>query len=300
MDTLTRFDSHSLSNSYLTKEEIKSRCPVAFTQIPTRSAVSDKYVLMSSEQVIDDLEKLGWKVVEAKQRKPSRKLAEKGKVSQFSYHQIWFQNPDISITRTDKDGQEVIDCYPRIVLQNSADGLSRLKFGCGLYRLVCSNGLVISDLKLAEFSVQHINYTFEYVKKLIQEIVAELPRQVEQINEMQHVQLSFEQKLDFAKEALKIRKGLKEEDDLKVDEETLTDMLTPVRDEDKGDDLWKVYNVLQEKVVKGGFSVAKDEKSRARKVREVKSFISSFRMSRDLDSIARNYLPVKEVEPVAA
>ena len=82
--------------------------------------------------------------------------------------------------------------------------------------------------------------------------------------------------------------------------QTLTDMLTPVRDEDKGDDLWKVYNVLQEKVVKGGFSVAKDEKSRARKVREVKSFISSFRMSRDLDSIARNYLPVKEVEPIAA
>lgn len=300
MSTMTSFRDHELANHYMSKEEIRKACPVAFAEVPTRDKVSDKYVMMSSERVIDDMEKLGWKVVSACQRKPSRKLAEDGKVSQFSYHQIWFQNPEISITRTNKEGTEEIDCYPRICLQNSADGLSRLKFGCGLFRLVCSNGLVIADQKLAEFSVQHINYTFEYVQKLIQEIVAELPNQVEQINMMQHVQLTFEQKLEFAKEALKIRRGLDQEDELKVDEETLTDMLTPKRDEDKGDDLWKVYNVLQEKVVKGGFMMAKDENSKARKVREVKSFISSFSMSKDLDSIARAYLPVKEVEPVAA
>lgn len=300
MSTITSFKDHELANHYMSKEEIRKACPVAFAEVPTRDKVSDKYVMMSSERVIDDMEKLGWKVVSACQRKPSKKLAEDGKVSQFSYHQIWFQNPEISITRTNKEGTEEIDCYPRICLQNSADGLSRLKFGCGLFRLVCSNGLVIADQKLAEFSVQHINYTFEYVQKLIQEIVAELPNQVEQINMMQHVQLTFEQKLEFAKEALKVRRGLDQEDELKVDEETLTDMLTPKRDEDKGDDLWKVYNVLQEKVVKGGFMMAKDENSKARKVREVKSFISSFSMSKDLDSIARAYLPVKEVEPVAA
>lgn len=300
MSTMTSFRDHELANHYMSKEEIRKACPVAFAEVPTRDKVSDKYVMMSSERVIDDMEKLGWKVVSACQRKPSKKLAEDGKVSQFSYHQIWFQNPEISITRTNKEGTEEIDCYPRICLQNSADGLSRLKFGCGLFRLVCSNGLVIADQKLAEFSVQHINYTFEYVQKLIQEIVAELPNQVEQINMMQHVQLTFEQKLEFAKEALKVRRGLDQEDELKVDEETLTDMLTPKRDEDKGDDLWKVYNVLQEKVVKGGFMMAKDENSKARKVREVKSFISSFSMSKDLDSIARAYLPVKEVEPVAA
>lgn len=300
MSTMTSFRDHELANHYMSKEEIRKACPVAFAEVPTRDKVSDKYVMMSSERVIDDMEKLGWKVVSACQRKPSRKLAEDGKVSQFSYHQIWFQNPEIFITRTNKEGTEEIDCYPRICLQNSADGLSRLKFGCGLFRLVCSNGLVIADQKLAEFSVQHINYTFEYVQKLIQEIVAELPNQVEQINMMQHVQLTFEQKLEFAKEALKVRRGLDQEDELKVDEETLTDMLTPKRDEDKGDDLWKVYNVLQEKVVKGGFMMAKDENSKARKVREVKSFISSFSMSKDLDSIARAYLPVKEVEPVAA
>ena len=297
---MTTFTTHDLANHYMTKDEIRSACPVAFAETPTRDKVSDKYVMMSSERVIDDMEKLGWQVVAAKQRKPSKKLADQGQTSQFSYHQIWFQNPNISITKTGKDGQEEIDCYPRIVLQNSADGLSRLRFGCGLYRLVCSNGLVIADEKLAEFSVQHINYTFEYVQKMIQEIVAELPNQVEQINTMQHIQLTFEQKLEFAKEALKIRKGLDKEDELKVDEETLTDMLTPVRDEDKGDDLWKVYNVLQEKITKGGFMMAKDENSNARKVREVKSFVSSFFMSKDLDNIARAYLPVKEVELVAA
>lgn len=293
MDTMTTFNNHNLAEHYLTKDEIKARCPLAFVEKPTRAAVSDKYSLFSSERVVDDLEKLGWLCVEAKQKK-----AKANSTGQFSYHQLWFQNPNISITKVVGD-QETIECYPRIFLGNSADGLSCLKFGVGLYRCVCSNGLVVSDRQLAEFSVRHIYYTFEYVQELVQKIVAELPNQIKCINEMQQVELTEDQKLEFAEKALKVRQG---NPDLKVDKETLEDILTPKRKEDEGSDLWSVYNVIQEKMTQGGFSMKKDEAKKARTVKKITSFVRESNISRKIDEIARNYvgLPVKEAEIVAA
>ena len=34
----------------------------------------------------------------------------------------------------------------------------------------------------------------------------------------------------------------------------ITDLLTPFRPEDEGSDLWTVFNVIQEKMTKGGFT----------------------------------------------
>lgn len=293
MDTMTTFNNHNLAEHYLTKDEIKARCPLVFVEKPTRAAVSDKYSLFSSERVVDDLEKLGWLCVEAKQKK-----AKANSTGQFSYHQLWFQNPNISITKIVGD-QETIECYPRIFLGNSADGLSCLKFGVGLYRCVCSNGLVVSDRQLAEFSVRHIYYTFEYVQELVQKIVAELPNQVKCINEMQQVELTEDQKLEFAEKALRARQG---NPDLKADKETLEDILTPKRKEDEGSDLWTVYNVIQEKMTQGGFSMKKDEAKKARTVKKITSFVRESNISRKIDEVARNYvgLPVKEAEIIAA
>ena len=105
---------------------------------------------------------------------------------------------------------------------------------------------------------------------------------------MSNVLLSEDQKLDFAKKALSIRKGVKEEE-LQMDEETYKDLLTPVRKEDEGNSLWNVYNVLQEKIVKGGYTTAEEGK-KARKVRKVTSFIKELDFSRRIDEVAQSYL----------
>lgn len=289
MSTMTSFQGHNLANTFLTENEIRRRCPYAFETSPTSEFVSDRYVTMTSMDVVRDLEKLDWYVVEAKQRKAQKN--KEGEKSRFSYHQVWFQNPNICITRNE-GGEEVVDCYPRIILTNSADGLNCLKFGVGLYRLVCSNGLVIADEKLAEFSVRHINYTFEYVRTVIERIVAELPNQVAVMNHMRTVELNGDQKLEFAKRAWALRLG-KDVNEIEEDDETFEDMLTPVREEDKGNTLWDVYNVLQEKVVKGGFqSARKDDQAKVRKVRKITSFITETNLSREVDKLAREYLPI--------
>lgn len=284
-DTMVHFANDNLAQQFLTEEQIKKVCPLAYATAPTNDRVSDKYVLANTATVISDMEKLGWKVVEAKQRK-----AHQDGSGRFSYHMVAFQNPEIKITKTVNDGEEVVDCYPRIIVTNSHDGLNCFQLHCGLFRLVCSNGLIISDLTLVDFKIRHIYYEFEELRRLVANFIGALPAYVQSMTRMANVTLTEDQKQDFAKKALCIRKGISEEE-LEVDEDTLKDILLPQRKEDEGNSLWNVYNVLQEKITKGGYLEAKEGK-KARKVRKVTSFIKDMDLSRQIDKVAKSYLPV--------
>lgn len=268
---------------FLTEDEIRQRCPLVFATSPTNSKVSEKYTVANTYTVIQDMEKLGWKVVRAAQRRATKKSS-----GRFSYHMVALQNPDIKITKQVDGGEEIVECFPQIILTNSHDGLSCFQFRVGLYRCICSNGLVISDAELSEFKIRHIYYSFENLRAVVGRILEALPSKVERMSQMSNVLLSEDQKLDFAKKALSIRKGVKEEE-LQADEETYKDLLTPVRKEDEGSSLWNVYNVLQEKIVKGGYTTAEEGK-KARKVRKVTSFIKELDFSRRIDEVAQSYL----------
>lgn len=268
---------------FLTEDEIRQRCPLVFATSPTNDKVSEKYTVANTYTVIQDMEKLGWKVVRAAQRKATKKSS-----GRFSYHMVALQNPDIKITKQVDGGEEIVECFPQIILTNSHDGLSCFQFRVGLYRCICSNGLVISDAELSEFKIRHIYYSFENLRAVVGRILEALPSKVERMSQMSNVLLSEDQKLDFAKKALSIRKGVKEEE-LQMDEETYKDLLTPVRKEDEGSSLWNVYNVLQEKIVKGGYTTAEEGK-KARKVRKVTSFIKELDFSRRIDEVAQSYL----------
>lgn len=285
------FNSQSLVTEFMTEEQIRKVCPLAYADAPT-SKVSDKYVMANTSTVISDMEKLGWKVVAAKQRKGNAKSS-----GRFSFHMVAFQNPDVKITKTvvnpDSTKNEEVDCWPRIILTNSHDGLSCFRFMVGLFRLVCSNGLCIASDMFADMKIRHINYTFEELQKLITSTIEALPGQIDILNDMQKVILTEEQKKSFALSALKIRKGLKPEDELMVDDETVQDMMTPVRDEDKEDDLWTVFNVIQEKCIKGGFSAKVGDK-KAKKVRAVKGFIRDLDINQKLWKLAESFLPKKD------
>ena len=268
---------------FLTEDEIRQRCPLVFATSPTNSKVSEKYTVANTYTVIQDMEKLGWKVVRAAQRRATKKSS-----GRFSYHMVALQNPDIKITKQVDGGEEIVECFPQIILTNSHDGLSCFQFRVGLYTCICSNGLVISDAELSEFKIRHIYYSFENLRAVVGRILEALPSKVERMSQMSNVLLSEDQKLDFAKKALSIRKGVKEEE-LQADEETYKDLLTPVRKEDEGSSLWNVYNVLQEKIVKGGYTTAEEGK-KARKVRKVTSFIKELDFSRRIDEVAQSYL----------
>ncbi|MCX6643581.1 MAG: DUF932 domain-containing protein, partial [Candidatus Bathyarchaeota archaeon] len=96
--------------------------------------MSDKFTHIPTFKVIEDMAKLGWNVVDAKQVK-ARKEETRG----FQKHLVVFRNNDVVINGADGD-----TVFPQILLTNSNDGKNAFTFTAGLFRMVCENGLVIS------------------------------------------------------------------------------------------------------------------------------------------------------------
>lgn len=264
-------------DTFMTKEDLNKVCPLAFASTPTNPNVSGKYLHVNTETIIDDLAKLNWFPVTASQRK-----ARKGNTNTiFSKHMISFQNPDIMIKGADGD-----DAFPRIILTNSHDGFNSFQFAVGIFRLVCSNGLVIADEQFSDFRIRHSGYTFEELRGVVSSAVNDLPNKVQVLNQMKQRILTDEEKMKLALDAMLLRSA-KLPDGVKVgyDDETLRDILEPKRQADKGDDLWKVFNVIQEKVTQGGFSAALSG-AKVRKVRKIKSFEKDLKVNKELFKLA--------------
>lgn len=279
-DCMMVFNNQNLSENFLNESEIRSKCPLAYVTAPTNPKVSGKYVQANTSTVIEDMAKLGWYVVDAKQ-----KSKRKNSSGIQSFHMIAFQNPDIKILQ---DGK--VEAYPRIILTNSHDGMASFKFMVGIYRLVCSNGLVVADTKFSELVIRHINYTFDDLRHLVTKTIQELPDYISVMNRMKETTLTKEQKYDFALRMLKIRKNVPAEEKLNVSEKTLTDILTPTRKEDEGNSLWAVFNVLQEKMIKGGSMIESGRNDKLRKMRPVKSFVRDLSANYQFFGTAMDYL----------
>ena len=263
---------------YMTKEQLKEVCPLAFAEAPTNPDVSGKYLFVNTETIVDDLDKLGWKPVQAAQRKG------RGKSTIFSKHMVAFQNPDIKITGKDGD-----DSFPRIIMTNSHDGMQAFKFSVGIFRLVCSNGLVVADEQFSEFKIKHKGYTFSELRGVVNQAVEDLPNKVQVLNDMKQRVLTQEEKNKLALDAMLIRAGIEPGSEkakkFNYDDETIIDILDPKRDEDKGDDLWRVFNVVQEKITQGDFHAALTG-AKVRKVRKIQSFEKDLKVNKELFKLA--------------
>jgi hypothetical protein len=281
-DTMIGFHDNSLSTNFLTEEEIRKTCPFAFKTAPTNPGVSERYVQATTIDVIHDMAKLGWLPVVAKQCR--NKSNSKGI---RSYHMIAFQNPNIKVMKDDNE----VEAFPRIILTNSHDGFNSFKFMVGLFRLVCSNGLVVADEEFGNMSIRHINYTFEELRKTVVAFVAKLPEQISVLNQMRKYHMTDEQKHAFAVEAIKLRKGYEKDAKVQISEETIEDVLTPVRKEDEGNSLWNVFNTIQEKIVKGNFHYSEQTK-KPRKMRKITSIVKDLQINKELFNLANSYIKV--------
>jgi len=251
-----------MSNKVYSLEEIKQTAPSVFTT-DKAPHLTDKYIQTPTSRVVEDLMNLGWQVTKAQEVK-SRKY--KG----FQKHLIVFRNPDIMIK-----GENGDDSFPQILLTNSHDGKAAFNFRVGIFRLVCSNGLVISDADFNNVSIRHINYTFETLQSKIGEVIAKLPNLVQKINLFKSTQLTETQMQDFAAKAMQLRTKQRV---------NIMDVLNADRPQDAGNDLWVVFNRVQEKLLGGSYKAGK------RKARSVKNFQKDIELNEQLFELAESYL----------
>lgn len=129
-----------------------------------------------------------------------------------------------------------------------------------------------------------MGYTFEDLQENIREMVERLPLTVDSMNKMKEIEMGQESALDFAKKALATRFSKDEVKRIKVD---LKDLLNPTRKEDMGNDVWSVFNVVQEKIIHGGFEYIAGTK--VRKARQVKNFKQDQKINKELFTLALEY-----------
>ncbi len=204
--------------------------------------VSEKYTFIPTTRIVADLISLGWH--------PVKVLGRSG--SETAKHVIRFRQPEHLAGGL----QEVC---PEIVMLNSHDGLSSFRLSAGLFRLVCSNGLVISEAMFASISIRHIRYTYEAVREAAASYADNVPRISGCVQRLRSINLLEAEKFAFANDLMKIRFT---PEIVERREINLQKALTPLRTADKGDDLWSVFNVLQEKIINGRVFTVTGEKMR--------------------------------------
>ena len=262
----------------LTMDELKMICPEIATPeinpaLRQKLGITDRYVHVPTEKVIEDVMKLGWTPINAYRVNSRKKRSGTGR------HMVKFVNYDFM-----EEGKTE---YPELLLTNSHDGTTAFKLDVGIFRLVCSNGMVVKSQDFGSMKVRHYGYDFETIKGAVNELVEQIPDYLKQVDDMKEQKLEHEQQLEFARQAAMLRFTNTTEEAIEkiVDME---DILESTRKEDDGDGLWEVFNRIQEKIVNGKFDYALGKKER--KARPVKGFKSQVKLNQGLWELASSYL----------
>jgi len=229
--------------------------------------------------VVNDLRELGYEVTDAVQIK-SRKKSTNG----YQKHMITFEHPKYKVENTEE--------YPQILLTNSHDGGNAFTLSAGIFRLVCSNGLVIKTEDYGSARLVHKGYSFEAVQKLVKEFEETMSELLTKITAMKKVQLTKEQQIEFAKKAALLRFTAKSynEDNIS-DIVSIDDLLNVDRKEDAGNGLYEVFNRVQESLIQGKYLYSTNGKvdrqvGKARKARPIKNFKQSIEVNSKLSKLA--------------
>ena len=263
MQLASRFASHSpaLRSDYpLSDDQIRRVAPSIFADAPHESR-SERYSYIPTATVLTELRKEGFQpfmVTQTRVRDEGRREHTKHMIRLRHASQI--------------NGAEANE----IVLLNSHDGTSSYQMLAGMFRFVCSNGLVCGDT-VADVRVPHKGDVAGHVIEGAFEVLSGFERVKESRDLMRSITLDEGEAEVFARAAL----SLKYDDPDKPAPITESQILMPRRFDDRRPDLWSVFNRTQENLTKGGLH-GRSANGRRQRTRPVQGIDSDIRLNRAL------------------
>ena len=165
-----------------------------------------------------------------------------------------------------------------MVVVNSHDRGSSLSASLGCYRLVCSNGLVMGGDMFSTGKMHHTGSGLSGFMESIQRILSMQAIAADTVVSMQNTMLSFESKVLLAKQAVALKYPKLGYDENEV---MAGRALQSRRYQDTGNDLFSVYNVIQENLTSRGMRGI-----RGRRIRAVSSIDTSVSINTGLWNLA--------------
>jgi hypothetical protein len=174
---MMNFNRATIRNSQpLTLDQIAEYAPSALA----REAASDRssrYAYIPTINVIEGMQKAGT-------RDESRK--------EHTKHMIRFRHESATTAMT------VGDSLSEVILINSHDGTSAYKLMAGIFRLVCSNGLIVADTMQDSISIRHSGNVIDAVIEGSTRIVENAPKMLSAVNQWTNLQLTECKRTSFA------------------------------------------------------------------------------------------------------
>lgn len=273
----------------LDNETIRRLVPSVFAEKPF-GETSSKYSFIPTIRFVDKLRNQGWIPVNAREQRVLNDVR-RG----YQKHIIRFQHSDNMATRE----KEIV---PEIILTNSHDARSSFKLMAGLFRLVCTNGMVVSDAMLASVTIRHSGYTDDAVKEASDYMLEGIPCMIGNIDKYRNIELKPEEAQIFAASAAMIRWNKETEEKLPIWPSAL---LQKRRRSDDDNTLWNTFNAVQENLTKGGYRMKSKAEpdnqrrysfrpNRGRKARAINSINEDVRINRALWNLTDKMRELKE------
>ena len=211
---------------------LRQSVPAAYA-IGSAPSTGRSFVFINTAELIAALREEGFQPTEATQT-----TSRKGSPG-YAKHMLRFRHIRDSVT--------LVDAVPELILINAHDGTSAYQLRSGLYRPICTNGMMT---ELGDFGLIRVPHRGDVVANVVEgarHISRGFADLGETVERMARTELGRAEQLRFAEQAALVRyhngRGAPF---------ALETLLQPRRHADVGPDLWRVYNVVHEHLMFGG------------------------------------------------
>lgn len=188
--------------------------------------ISSKSYQIETMDALVSLRKEGWKISGVNQATD--------KYRRIKEHTVKLNHPDFSMRNGNaKEG------IAEMRLQNSCNGKSPLTMDLGMFRQVCSNGLMAFDtIEAAHTKIRHTEADYKQLEGILCSMNIKTEGVLQEFAKLKERELSPQEVIEMVGQASNLRfKGIAFD---------TNQLLTVRRKEDEGNNLWSVYNRIQE------------------------------------------------------
>jgi|SRR5580765_1479892 len=239
-----------------------------FKAINARSAastVSSKYDFIPTTQALAVLSDFGWYPTSAKESR-TRTEALEG----YQTHAIRLQNN--ALTHDFKVGTTI----PQLNLRNAHGGTSAFVLDLALLELRCLNGLMVDLGSREQLRILHRNFDSTDFETTLRELTSNFADVMGSVDRWRSTMISERAQRAYADAAIELRW---DGDEYAVSRDEL---LAPTRASEQERSLWNTYNVVQEKLLKGGIEQQRVGQSKRRKSRPIANIREDARLNKAL------------------
>ena len=256
-------------------DEMRNLAPALFTTSP-HPKMSDRYSFTNTYDILRHMHNKGFKVTSVM---GGRKR----------YNKV--------LVRMRHPAYDKRDDVPELALLDSHDGTSRIKSFLGILKMVCMNGMMAGDAIYSKSYIHNAPDLMEQVLLDLDDLDEPIARLQARVDKMKAYHTNVAERIALADTVIKTRFG--DERPASFIADMRRSMLKVRRNDDEGDDMYTVMNVIQENILRGGMQYVTNHT--VRRVAAINSVDRNININKVLWSTAEDLIsvPSPSIQPVA-